>query len=68
MEENSYEVCHRHSRCGGRSDSWNVHSRHSNFISGYSGNIPINLRWTGDHRPCETRDFLIKCHTPGEYF
>ncbi|GBL97610.1 hypothetical protein AVEN_49125-1 [Araneus ventricosus] len=64
MDESNYEVCHRHSECGGRTDNWNVHTRHPNYISGYTGNIPTNLRWTGDHRPCETRDFLIPCRTP----
>ncbi|XP_042899786.1 uncharacterized protein [Parasteatoda tepidariorum] len=60
---------HRHSICGGRcGGEWNAHKRYPNYISGYTGNIPINLCWKGDEHPCETRNFISQNVAPVNTF
>lgn len=58
-------VSERHSRCQG--GPWNERLRHPNFISGYTGKIPINLRWDGSENLWETRDFHSGCKEPGKF-
>lgn len=57
-------VTNRHSRCQG--GPWNERLRRPNYISGYTGKIPINLRWDGLDNPWETRDFHSACQKPGK--
>lgn len=57
-------VSERHSRCQG--GPWNERLRYPNFISGYTGKIPINLRWDGSENLWETRDFHSGCKEPGK--
>ncbi|XP_035228213.1 uncharacterized protein LOC118200361 [Stegodyphus dumicola] len=70
MEEACCGACHQrlmlHNRCC--TNACNAHLRRPNFISGYTGKIPINLRWTGDEHPSESRDFLSRCRAPVNNF